>query len=65
MKNETKIHKDLYWTPVELAMRLNLPVETLRAWRARGIGPPFRRIGPRLIRYRREDVEAWEAQGGA
>src|SRR6516164_6758068 len=30
--------------------------------RSRGMGPAFLRLGPRTVRYRMEDVEAYEAQ---
>lgn len=38
-----------------------LSSRTLEAWRRRGYGPPFIRVSPRAIRYRRSDVEAWLA----
>ena len=43
---------------VELADRLNVPVHTLYAWRAKGIGPKALKLG-RHLRYRPEDVEAY------
>ncbi len=42
----------------ELAARLNLSVRTLQAWRVKGGGPVFLRLG-RAIRYRDGDVETW------
>lgn len=41
-----------------VAARLNVKVKTLEAWRTRGGGPPFVRVG-RLARYQRSDVDAW------
>lgn len=41
-----------------VAKRLNCEVKTLQAWRCRGGGPPFVRVG-RLVRYKPEDVLAW------
>ena len=35
--------------------------ETVRSWRRTGFGPPFIRLSPRAVRYKREDVEAWLA----
>ncbi|TSE00815.1 helix-turn-helix domain-containing protein [Skermania sp. ID1734] len=36
---------------------------TLAAWRAKGIGPAYVRIGTRTIRYSIADLDAWlEAQ---
>jgi hypothetical protein len=33
--------------------------KTLERWRARGGGPPFVRIGPRMIRYALDDLDRW------
>ena len=41
-----------------VARQLACEVKTLQAWRCRGGGPPFVKIG-RLVRYRPEDVEQW------
>lgn len=46
-------------TPIELAVRLRVSDYTLRNWRLRGYGPPWAKIG-KAIRYRLEDVRAWE-----
>jgi hypothetical protein len=43
-------------TERQAADRLGLKVTTLRAWRHRGVGPPFVRLG-RAIRYRPNDIE--------
>jgi predicted DNA-binding transcriptional regulator AlpA len=49
----------------ELAERYQLPVATVRYWRNHGKGPKAVKIG-RYVRYRFEDVLAWErAQFGA
>lgn len=37
----------------------NRAVQTLRNWRAKGIGPRFVKIGARMVRYRRRDLEAF------
>ena len=42
----------------EVAAMLSLAPETLRAWRVRGKGPPFAKLGE-AIRYDEEDVKAW------
>lgn len=34
---------------------------TLRAWRSRGVGPPYVRVSARMARYRVADLEAWLA----
>ena len=45
-------------TDVEVAMRLGVSRFTLRAWRLRGHGPKFLKMG-RAVRYRPEDVDEW------
>jgi len=48
----------------ELAKLLALRANTLRNWRARGIGPPYSRLGKKAIRYRVREVFSWaESQG--
>jgi excisionase family DNA binding protein len=44
----------------QLAKELNVNPETLRRWRRRGEGPAFMEMGDKLIRYRREDISAWQ-----
>lgn len=41
------------------ARLLGFKVRTLQTWRHRGGGPPFIRVSPRCIRYRKEDLLAW------
>ena len=38
---------------------LSLSKSTLEHWRTVRKGPPFVRVGPRCIRYRRADLDAW------
>jgi len=38
---------------------------TLRRWRDHGCGPRFVRLGPRLIRYREDDVDEFLNPGAA
>lgn len=45
---------------VELARRWNLSPRSLERWRWLRHGPPFLRIGGRVV-YRLEDIEAYEA----
>lgn len=49
----------LYLTDRELAKKVGLSVQTLARWRIEGGGPPFVVFGPKAIRYRLADVEAW------
>lgn len=48
-----------FYTTAELAAHLGISERTLRAWRAEGYGPVFRKIGGRY-RYEAEAVEAWK-----
>ncbi len=41
------------------AAELGLSRRTLEAWRLRGQGPPFLRVGPRRVAYARRDLDAW------
>lgn len=43
-----------------IAQKLECQVKTLQAWRTRGGGPKFVKVG-RLVRYRDEDVAEWIA----
>lgn len=51
----------------DAAAEMDLAVSTLRNWRALGKGPKFIKVGQRLVRYRRSDLEAFIAggEGGA
>jgi Helix-turn-helix domain len=50
-----------YLTQVELAVRWRISPRTLERWRWAGDGPRFIKIGG-LVRYRFEDIEAFEQQ---
>lgn len=41
-----------------VAAYLDVPIATVRKWRYEGTGPRGIKVG-RLVRYRREDVDAW------
>jgi excisionase family DNA binding protein len=54
-------------TTRELAEYLQVPVQTIHAWRHRGEGPRASRVG-RHLRFRASDVEKWldqQAEGPA
>ena len=53
-----KLRDDVLHDESAIAKRLRCEVKTLQAWRTRGGGPPFVKIG-RLVRYKAEDVDAW------
>jgi predicted DNA-binding transcriptional regulator AlpA len=50
----------------EAALILGVSVQTLRNWRTLGAGngPRWKKLGKRLVRYRRADLEAFVADGG-
>lgn len=47
-------------TQIQLADRWNISARTLEAWRWRGLGPAYLKIGGR-VRYLLEDVIEYEA----
>ncbi|MFZ3354425.1 MAG: helix-turn-helix domain-containing protein [Xanthobacteraceae bacterium] len=49
---------DVLLTEAQAADFLSLSMRTLQAWRVRGSGPNFCRLG-RAVRYRRSDLLAW------
>lgn len=46
-------------TPREAAKYLRVSEAALRLWRSRGEGPLYFRAGPKLVRYRRIDLDLW------
>ncbi|WP_081639907.1 helix-turn-helix transcriptional regulator [Actinomadura flavalba] len=46
-------------TRPEFAQCARVSVATLRRWSRLGIGPRAHRVGPRLVRYRKAEVDAW------
>lgn len=49
-----------WWSVADLARLLELPEQTIYAWRTRGDGPVSYKLG-RHVRYRTGDVESWLA----
>ena len=43
----------------ETALWLGVSIQWLEIGRNKGYGPPFERLGPKTIRYRRDKVRAW------
>jgi predicted DNA-binding transcriptional regulator AlpA len=39
--------------------RTGIGTKVLQKWRLNGEGPPWYRIGPQLVRYKRAEVDAW------
>ena len=54
-------HERRLLTSDEAADLLRLRPATLRAWRCRGAGPPYHKVGDR-VRYSRRDLDAWLAK---
>lgn len=48
-------------TPSQLSERWSKPESTLAQWRWRSVGPPFLKLAGGAVRYRIEDIEAYEA----
>lgn len=48
------------WNETQLALHLNRSVRTVQAWRVRGGGPAFKKVG-RSVVYDPRDVEQWLA----
>lgn len=48
-------------TSDQVAERLGVQSQTVRAWRLRGAGPRFMKVGRRVV-YRSADVEAFEVE---
>jgi hypothetical protein len=46
------------WTPDDLSRFLSIPEKTLREWRSKGYGPPWRKVG-KHVRYESSAVPAW------
>jgi excisionase family DNA binding protein len=43
----------------EAARYLRVSIDTLKNWRRRNTGPPYKRVGERLVVYRKVDLDAW------
>ena len=49
----------LWLTAREVCDAIAVNPSTMRSWLRRGQGPPHYRVGGRLVRFRRDEVEAW------
>jgi excisionase family DNA binding protein len=58
-KTPVPIEDERHLSPQELAAREGVALMTVYQWNSRGGGPPFIKTG-RLVRYRLNDVLAWE-----
>ena len=48
---------------LEVSASLSISPQTLRNWRAKGEGPRFVKVGKRVVRYFRSDVDAFIEAG--
>lgn len=51
--------QDWYLGEKDIADFLGVSVSTLQLWRRKGEGPPWAKIGKRLIRYRKNALLEW------
>lgn len=49
-------------TAKEVAERYGVAIATLRNWHKQGVGPKRTTVGKNRVRYRLEDIEAYENQ---
>jgi Helix-turn-helix domain len=50
-------------TPIAAAVLLGISPNTLANWRSTGQGPPFVKVGPKIVRYRRDVLLEWAGLG--
>src|SRR5450432_2406097 len=43
----------------EVSALIGVAVPTLDTWRCRGFGPPWYKLGGKIVRYRLDELEAW------
>jgi hypothetical protein len=51
----------IHLNETQLAKRWNLSARTLQRWRWANVGPPYLKLGGRVV-YRLGDVEEWELE---
>ncbi|HEX7380891.1 MAG TPA: helix-turn-helix domain-containing protein [Nevskiaceae bacterium] len=56
---ETKLANGLMLTDLEVAELFGTATQTIRDWRWKGTGPAYIKLGPRMVRYRAEDIKAF------
>jgi len=57
------IERREWFTPAEAGEYLSLSTKTLENLRLQGNGPTFSRLGHRIVRYRRADLDSWLEAG--
>jgi predicted DNA-binding transcriptional regulator AlpA len=51
--------EDELLTTQQMSDWLQVSIQWLENGRIQGYGPPFERVGPRMVRYRRSKAKAW------
>ena len=59
MMEKTEQRPEPLLTTKEVAEFMGLSAYTLSRYRMDGIGPNYIQVGPKMIRYKRADVEEW------
>jgi predicted DNA-binding transcriptional regulator AlpA len=62
MRQEEQAMRDNLLRVDEVSGTLRVNRTTLRRWRVSGDGPPFIRLGPKVIVYREMDLAEWIEQ---
>jgi hypothetical protein len=52
-------NKQAFLTEKELSVYASIPLSTLRNWRFRGEGPPFKKPSSRMVRYSLNEFQEW------
>lgn len=52
--------EDIWLCTKELARKLGLSYRTLENWRQRNMGPPYTRLGRKIVRYNLAEVREWQ-----
>jgi hypothetical protein len=55
---ERLVSIEALWTPDDLSVFLSIPEKTLREWRTKRYGPPWRKVG-KHVRYDPLEVKKW------
>jgi len=63
--NEPAQSPDDMLPDTDAARYLGVAVQSVRNWRWKGIGPKYHRVGQRMVRYRRRDLDAFIERGAA
>ena len=50
-------------TVKDVSHLLSVSGQLLYQWRSRGIGPPWFKIGPRMVRYPESELREWMSRG--